>query len=317
MKNFWQNLPRPFLALAPMEDVTDTVFRQIIISCARPDVFFTEFCNCDGLQSKGRDKVISRLKYANREHPIVAQIWGTNPENFLKTAQEIKELKFDGVDINMGCPEKSVTSHGGGGSLINNPNLAKEIILATKEGAKNLPVSIKTRIGFKTIQTEEWISFLLSLDLDALTLHGRTVAELSEVPTHWDEIGKAVQIKKQMGKKIVIIGNGDIQSYQEAVEKSQQYGVDGVMIGRGIFHNLWVFDKSQQEHSFSRKERMELLLKHVELFDNTWGKSKNFSILKKFFKIYIANFPGALKLRAKLMETENLEQVSQVILKIA
>jgi tRNA-dihydrouridine synthase len=206
MKSFWQKLPKPILALAPMEDVTDTVFRRIVALCARPTVFFTEFTSVDGLFSRGREEVIRRLDYTEHERPIIAQIWGNTPELFYKAAKLIAEMKFDGVDINAGCPEKNVTARGGGACLIQDPPLMKKIIAATKEGG--LPVSVKTRLGYKKI-SDDWIQFLLEQDLDALIIHGRTAAELSKVPARWDEIAKAVKLRNDMGKNTVIIGNGD------------------------------------------------------------------------------------------------------------
>src|SRR5579859_5224679 len=209
MVSLWENLPKPIFSLAPMEDVTDTVFRQILCSTGKPDVFFTEFTNVDGIASQGHDVVARRLKYTKAEHPIVAQIWGMIPQNYYKVAQELVEKGFDGIDINMGCPQHDVISHGACSALMNNHNLAGEIIQATKEGAsfsraKNIPVSVKTRIGFKKIQTEEWIGFLLEQNLSLITVHGRTSAEMSKVPAHWSEIGKAVQLRDKWEKKNVI-----------------------------------------------------------------------------------------------------------------
>ena len=229
MKNFWKDLKKPILIQAPMDDVTDTVFRQIIDKCGRPDVFFTEFTNVEGMCSRGRDKVGKRLFFSKIERPIVAQIWGLDPAKFLETAKLIKKMGFDGIDINMGCPEKAVIKRGSCGALINNHPLTKKIILATCEGAGGLPVSVKTRIGVKHIQTEEWAEFLLKLNLDALIIHGRTVAEMSDVPNHWDEIGKVVKLKDAMKVKTLIIGNGDIKSREDALEKYEKYKLDGIL----------------------------------------------------------------------------------------
>lgn len=291
-----------------MDDVTDTVFRQIIARCGKPDVFFTEFTNAEGVCSRGRDKVGKRLIFAKIERPIVAQIWGLNPAKFLETAKMIKTMGFDGIDINMGCPEKSVIKRGSCGALINNPILAKEIIMATREGAGNLPVSVKTRIGFKNIQTEEWIGFLLKLNLVAITIHGRTVAEMSDVPNHWDEIGKAVNLRNSMKSKTLIIGNGDIKSRKEALEKAEKYKLDGIMIGRGIFNNLWIFNKNVIPEKIPYEEKLKLLIEHVTLFDKTWGKTKNFSIMKKFYKIYISGIPNASSVREELMKLKTASE---------
>lgn len=313
MKNFWTSLKKPFLIQAPMEDVTDTVFRQIIAKCGKPDVFFTEFTNVEGMCSRGRDKVGKRLIFTETEHPIVAQIWGLDPKKFLETAKLIKLRGFDGIDINMGCPEKGVVKKGSCGGLINNPTLAKEIILAVRQGAGNLPVSVKTRIGVKEIKTEEWASFLLKLDLDALTIHGRTVAELSNYPAHWDEIGKVVKLRDSMKVKTLIIGNGDVKSRKEALEKAEKYKLDGIMVGRGIFENLWIFDPNVNPEKISYQKKLKLLIEHVTLFDKTWGKSKNFSLMKKFYKIYISGIPNASEIRSKLMEIKTASETLKLL----
>lgn len=307
--NIWQTLDRPIFALAPMEDVTDTVFRRIVASCGRPDMFFTEFTSADGICSPGKDHVIRRLKYTDDERPLIAQIWGKHPERYKESAQLIADMGFDGIDINMGCPDAAIIKQGCCSALIENPTLASEIIHATKEGAQGLPVSVKTRIGFKIKKTEEWLSFLLEHDLAALTVHGRTAAEMSKVPAQWEEIAKAVKIRNQMNKDTIILGNGDVKSYQEGLERVQETGVDGIMIGRGIFHNPWIFDKNVEPVNVPVRERLELLIRHVELFDETWGSSKNFDILKKFFKIYVSEFPNAHELRSELMLMRNAQEV--------
>jgi tRNA-dihydrouridine synthase len=214
----------------------------------------------------------------------------------------------------MGCPERSVMKKGSCAALINNPILAKEIIEATKRGAQGkLPVSVKTRIGTNTIITEEWAGFLLEQDLNALTIHGRTAKEMSAVPAHWDEIGKVVLLRDGMKKKTVIIGNGDVRSFQEAQERVKESGVDGVMIGRGIFENIWLFDPTVDSISVPVRERMKLLFRHMELFEQTWKGDKNFQILKKFFKIYVKGFDNASEVRVALMETKNSEEVLKIL----
>lgn len=307
--NFWEKLSKPIMILAPMEDVTDTVFRQIVDSVGRPDVFFTEFTNIDALTSSGRQRVINRLQFSENERPIVAQIWGSDPNKFYKVAQELVEMKFDGIDINMGCPDKKVIKANACSALIKNPQLAKEIIQATVEGAKGLPVSVKTRIGFSEILTEQWIPELLETNITALTLHFRTVKEMSKVPAHWDQAKIAVDIRNQMKSKTLIIGNGDVKSLEEANQKTKEYGLDGIMVGRGIFENVWLFNKNVKLEDKTIKDRLELLFKHIELFDQTWRDTKNFAILKKFVKCYINGFPGASEMRVELMKTENLQEL--------
>lgn len=307
MKSFWQDIKKPVMVLAPMEDVTDTVFRQIVAGCARPDVFFTEFTSVDGLFSRGRGEVIHRFDYSEVERPIVAQVWGNNPELFNKAARLIVDLKFDGMDINFGCPEKNVTSHGAGACLIDDHPRVAEIIAAARDGIDGkIPLSVKTRLGYKKI-APDWIPFLLSLRLDAFTIHGRTAAELSKVPAHWDEIGKAAH------HGTIIIGNGDVQNYEEAVGKHNQYGVDGIMIGRGIFHNLWAFSKTGESHMGDHNELFRIMRRHITLFDEVWGKSKNFAVLKKFFKIYVQGFPRASEVRERLMLANNRMEVENIL----
>ncbi|KKR81358.1 MAG: tRNA-dihydrouridine synthase [Candidatus Daviesbacteria bacterium GW2011_GWA1_41_61] len=313
MANFWQKLKKPFFALAPMDDVTDTVFRQIIVSCGKPDVFFTEFVSADGLISSGQQKLLQKFQFSEAERPIVAQIWGTKPETMYQAAMIIKDLGFDGIDINMGCPDRSVVKSGAGGALIDNPTLAQEVILATQEGAGGLPLSVKTRIGFKTVQTEQWISFLLKFDLAALTVHGRTVAELSKVPAHWEEIGRAAAVRDQLGVKILLIGNGDVTTFHDGLKKAKQFKIDGIMIGRGIFKSPWIFNPQVDTSQVTPQKRLQLLLEHARLFDEVWQGSKNFAILKKFFNSYVRGFKGASDLRIKLMETKTLADVEQLV----
>jgi len=229
--NFWQNLPKPFTVLAPMEDVTDFVFHEIIAEIAKPDVLFTEFTSADALFSKGRDKVIRSFMFSEKQRPIVAQIWGTNPEFYFKAAQLITELNFDGIDLNMGCPDKAVNKKKAGAALITNPNLAKELIQAAREGATKIPVSVKTRIGFNEIITNDWITFLLSQNIDELTVHGRIATEMSKGIANWEEIGQVVKLKNKISPKTIIIGNGDVKSHQEVLKKCAQYNLDGIMIG--------------------------------------------------------------------------------------
>lgn len=305
---FWQNLKKPFFALAPMEDVTDTVFRRMVIEFGRPDVFFTEFTSVEGMFSPGSKEVTQRLKYTNEELPLIAQLWGVNPENFKKAAELVSELGFTGIDINMGCPVRKIIKNGGCSALIKTPALAKEIYLATKEGANGLPVSVKTRIGFKNIDTENWIGEVLSWKPDALTVHGRTVAELSKVPCHWDEIGKAVVLRDQISPNTIMIGNGDIKSIEEGLAMHNEWGVDGIMIGRGIFENPYVFS-SLNLSEISFKERLSMVHKHVTLHRGVWGDSHNFNPLKKFFKMYIRGFDGAAQVRDEMMRMNTVEEI--------
>ncbi|MEK7458386.1 MAG: tRNA-dihydrouridine synthase [Patescibacteria group bacterium] len=311
MSNIWKTLKKPFTVLAPMDDVTDDVFRNIVCETARPDLFFTEFTNVEAICSAGRESQIRRFQYSNRQHPIIAQIWGKEPKHYFETTKLIHELGFDGVDINMGCPVRDVFQNGTCSAFIQDHSRAKEVISATQEAAGEIPVSVKTRIGVNKIEIEDWIGFLLEQHLEAITIHGRTVKELSKVPCHWDEIGKAVMLRNTMqkDKHTMIVGNGDVKNYKEALSIYEAHGVDGVMIGRGIFENLWAFEKTPYVQQRSPQERLSLLLKHARLFETTWGITKRFEILKKFFKMYCSGFPDAQELRIKLMETGNAEEI--------
>ena len=317
MQSFWQALPKPFFVLAPMEEVTDTVFRQIISSCGQPDVMVSEFTSVEGLASEiGRSKVIHRLQYTPSEHPLVAQIWGITPEHYYQAGVYAKEQGFAGLDINMGCPVKKVIKQGACSALIKNPTLASDIIQAAKEGAGDIPVSVKTRIGFSEIQTEEWIGFLLQHKLSALTVHGRTVKELSDYPAHWDEIGKVVQLRNQAKLDTVIIGNGDINSYQQGLAMAEQYKVDGIMIGRGVFNNPWIFNPDIDPNTLSTETKVQKLIQHIQLFTQTWGQEKNFAVMKKCFKMYLNNFPGASEIRSQLMQCNTAEECIKILVKL-
>lgn len=281
--------------------------------CGAPDVYMTEFTSTDGMMSKGRDKVEHRLLYTEKEKPLIAQIWGTKPELFYESAKRVASLGFDGIDINMGCPARDITQHGACSRLITNHALAKEIVLATKKGAPNLPISVKTRCGYNSWVTEEWFTFLLSLPLDALTVHGRIAKEMSKFPANWDEIGKVVKLRDEINPHIQIIGNGDIESNEEAMQKAKQYNLDGIMIGRGMFGNLWIFNKDVDPQTVPIKQKLELLITHIQLFEKTWGENKPVEILKKFYKVYVSGMENASEIRMKLMECKDSEETVRYV----
>lgn len=310
----WDDLPTPFTALAPMEDVTDTAFRQLVRECHPPDIFFTEFTSCDGLCSRGRERVIHRLKYGSDERPIVAQVWGNNPENYFQTGRILTELQFDGVDINLGCPVPKIVKSGHCSALIEQPNLVAELVSALREGAPELPLSLKTRIGFRKIATEQWCGFLLDLKPDALIVHGRTAKQDSTVPADWNEIAKVVRLRDELEVATKIVGNGDVRSYRQCLDYHARFGVDGVMIGRGIFGNLFVFDpRGKRLEALPVEDRLALLRRHIELFREAWGTTRDFAILRRFFKVYVAGFSGAVRLRTMLMETSSDDEAFDLI----
>jgi nifR3 family TIM-barrel protein len=310
---FWKYLPRPFFALAPLFDVTDTVFRQTIAKYGKPDVMFTEFVSVDGLcNDRSRDKMIRfYLKFSENERPLVAQIWGSDPEKFFKAAKLMKELGFDGVDINMGCPDKKVIACGAGVGLFENPSLAKEIVIAAKEGAGSLPVSVKTRIGFNSIELYPWLSALIETAPAAVTLHLRTRKEMSKVAAHWDVLPDAVSMCHE--KNILIIGNGDVKTLDEAKEKAAKYGVDGVMIGRAIFNNFWIFNSNIDPLDIPLDARLSGMVEHMRLFEREFEDIKNFAMMRKHIQNYVSGFAGAKELRVELMRAQNANEMNAIV----
>jgi len=243
--NFWEKLKKPFFCLAPMADVTDSAFRRVIAKYGKPDVFWTEFVSADGLASLGKKNLLINLKFSKKEKPIIAQLFSANPEKMRQASKLCAKLGFDGIDINMGCPDRSIEKQGAGACMMKTPEIAGQIIQAVKDGIKdakkNIPVSVKTRVGYNKSQLEEWIPFLLSQNIDALTVHARTRKDMSKVPASWDYVKRAVEIRNKMKVKTIIIGNGDVESLAQGKMKALETGCDGIMIGRGIFGNPWLF----------------------------------------------------------------------------
>lgn len=309
-------LPRPFFVLAPMDDVTDTVFRRMIAGCARPDLFFTEFVNADGLQSAGRARLVKRIMFTPDEQPLIAQLWGNDPANYYKTAQELVEMGFAGIDINMGCPQKVVVKNGSCSALINNRELAVDIIKATQAGAAGrIPVSVKTRLGYNEVDLS-WIELLLKQNLSMLTIHGRTRKEMSEVPAHWDLIGEVCKLRDKIAPQTIIVGNGDVENREHGLALAKQYGVDGIMIGRGVFHDPFVFAEQSPWAAYTREQKIDLYAKHVKLFAETWtDKDRKIVTLNKFCKVYISGFDGAKELREQLMDAQNIEELLDMLAK--
>jgi tRNA-dihydrouridine synthase len=317
---------KPFFVLAPLDDVTDTVFRQVIASCAAPDIFFTEFVNVDGLQSPGRPRLLKKLRFTPGEQPLIAQIWGKEPENFYKTAQQIAdgtfarelglvdEVNFAGIDLNMGCPDKAVVKNGACSALINDRELAEEIIAATRDGiAGRLPLSVKTRLGFNVVDLS-WPEFLLEQKLNMLTIHGRTRKEMSKVPAHWDIIGEIRALRDRIAPETLLVGNGDVKNRQHGIELAEHYRLDGIMIGRGVFEDPFAFAQDSPWESFTSMQKIELYKKHVELFDATWKNDERPTVtLNKFCKIYINGFPGAKEMREELMRAGSAKELLSML----
>lgn len=314
-----------------MADVTDAAFRQIIAKYGKPDIFWTEFVSADGLAHPvAREKLLLDLKYGKNEEqnerPIVAQIFGGKPENIKAAAELCKELGFDGIDINMGCPDKSIEKQLAGAGMIKNPELALEVIRAAREGAGGLPVSVKTRIGYNPptpkgfgragkneipyhLLDEKWIRILLKENLAALTVHLRTRKEMSNVPAHWELMKRIVEIRDEISPQTLLLGNGDVMNLSEGQQKIKETGCDGVMLGRAIFGNPWLFAGK----ILSLNEKLKVMVEHTKLFEEMLGKYKNFAIMKKHYKAYVNGFDGAKELRIKLMEAGNAAEIENTV----
>lgn len=351
MDNFWKQLKnkRPFFCAAPMADVTDPAFRRLLVTYGRPHVVWTEFVSADGLSSPGREALVKDLAYTEGERPIVAQLFSSHEEKMEHAAKLCAELGFDGIDINMGCPDRAIEKQGAGAAMIRTPEVAERIIAAAKRGiaaaGKDIPVSVKTRVGYNAVQLDEWIPFLLRQDIAALTVHARTRKQMSKVPADWSHIKKIVELRDRIAPETLIIGNGDVVSLADAREKARATGADGVMIGRALLGNPWFFDESRSittalprrrpdwirktflRHFFDTtrtaaqsvvrpitiEERLTVLVEHAELFEQLLGHDKNFAVMKKQFKAYCTGFAGAKELRMHLMEAKNVSEVRAAV----
>lgn len=305
------------MVLAPMADVTDAAFRRVIAKYGKPDVMWTEFVSADGLCSKGREKLLPDLWFDESERPIVAQLFTGNPDNMREAAKLCRELGFDGIDINMGCPDKLVEKSGAGACLMKHPDLAVELIKAAKEGAGDLPVSVKTRIGYANNDIETWLPKLIEAEPAVITIHARTRNEMSDVPARWDVVKRAAEIAHKLRPdettRPLIFGNGDVMSLEQAEEKVKETGCDGVMMGRAIFGNPWLFSREVNRDDLPLKERFEVMLEHTKLFVDLFTGIKPLQIMKKHFKAYVNGFEGAAELRSRLMEAEDYETISKLI----
>jgi nifR3 family TIM-barrel protein len=341
--NFWQKLKlkttypagekfgekagklRPLFVLAPMADVTDEPFRQTIAKYGRPDAMWTEFVSADGLiraTPEGKAKLMKDLLFSESERPIVAQLFSSNPEYMEQAAKLVADLGFDGIDINMGCPDRGIEKQGAGAGMIKNPKLAQEVVRAAMRGAPNLPVSVKTRIGYNKNELETWLPAILETNPTVVTIHARTRKEMSKVPARWEHVKRAVEIRDEFfanqSEKTLIFGNGDITSIVDGLKRAEESGADGVMLGRAIFGNPWLFAELANLRDFvpDVKQKLNVLVEHTKLFDEILGgenRVKNFAVMKKHFKAYVNGFDGAKELRDELMQTENAAEVEGLV----
>jgi tRNA-dihydrouridine synthase len=308
--NIWQKLPKPFFVLAPMEGVTDHVFRRVVNSASPADLYFSEFTNATGWVHAGEKAVAGRLTiHPNEDYPLIAQIWCSEPDDIADLAKYCKRLGYKGIDLNMGCPAKTAVKNSGGSAMIRQPELASRIIKAAKSAG--LPVSVKTRLGYSSVEEwRDWLKHLLNQDLAALTVHLRTKKEMSKVPAHWDLAINIKKLRDEIAPQTLIIGNGDVSDIAHAKELADQTGVDGIMIGRGIFTNVFAFQKGEKPHT--KSELLDMLDIHLDLFDKS-KSTKPYETLKRFFKIYVRDFPGSHDLRMTLMQSDSTEQARRII----
>ena len=335
-KNFWIKIKKPLFVIAPMANVTDFAFRSMFAKYGKPDVMWTEFVSADGLCSpEGREKLLNDLKFSPKERPIVAQLFTGHPDKMLEAAKLVAELGFDGLDINMGCPDRSVEKQGGGSAMIKNPKVALEVLEAARKGFGG-PVSVKTRIGYNSVDWR-WLRLLLEQNLPVLTVHLRTRKEMSDVPAHWNlmpeiiKLRNEVQINVKPTERTLIIGNGDVESMVDAKDKIKKYGCDGVMIGRGIFGKPWFFNQLKSNNKIDAEagidktpeQRLKIMLEHAKLFNKLYCKKgnskdarnshKNFAVMKKHFKAYVSGWNGAKELRVQLMEVNTYKDVEKIV----
>ncbi len=321
--NFWKDIKekqkKPIMVLAPMADVTDPAFRRVIAKYGKPDVTWTEFVSADGLFMGGYDALVKDLAFTEGERPIVAQFFTSKPDIMEKAGELAVKLGFDGIDINMGCPDKSIEKQGAGAGHIKNPKLAQEVIWAAKRGAGDLPVSVKTRIGYNKNELETWLPILLETNPAVITVHARTRKEMSLVPARWEHVKRAVEIRDNFvdssGNKseTLIFGNGDVLDLDDAEKKAKETGCDGVMIGRGIFGNPWRFNRNKKIEDVPLEERLKVMVEHTKLFEELLSH-KSFAIMKKHYKAYVNGFDGAKELRIKLMEAKDASEVESIVL---
>lgn len=321
MKNIWKKLPKHFVDLAPMAGVTDFPFREILCEIGKSDLFFTEFVSTEHVV-RHPDKVPLILKYSKKQKPIIAQFFGCKPKQFEYCAELAVKLGFDGIDINMGCPDRKVQKQGAGSELIRNSELAREIIRSAIRGCGGkIPVSIKTRLGYNKKDIGDWIFDILGEGVSAITIHGRTVKQGYVGEADWEAIGEITKKIKKSFPDITVIGNGDIKDIEQGKILAKKYGVDGVMIGRAVLKNPWIFSKSKstriKDESLQMnpniKERIRVALKHTNIFEKFYNDEKSFALLKKYYKGYLSGVPVDLVPKKELMECKNIDEAKTIL----
>jgi nifR3 family TIM-barrel protein len=314
-QSFWSALPRPFFVLAPLADVTDAAFRRVIAKYGKPHVLWTEFTSAEGLCRAHHESLWRNLLYSEAERPIVAQLWSASPAAMEQAAALVARLGFDGIDINMGCPDRRVERRGAGAALCRQPVLAQALIRAAQRGAGHLPVSVKIRIGYDRDELDTWLPALLEMQPAAITIHARTRQEKSDVPAHWNAVARAVRIRRAQGSATLLIGNGDVRDTAEARVRAATTGVDGVMLGRAIFGNPWLFHPTITREALPAAERLRVLVEHTQLFETLLGDIKSMDRMKKHYKAYLAGLqePGTQTLLPRLMAALSAAEVAAMV----
>jgi nifR3 family TIM-barrel protein len=314
-QSFWSALPRPFFVLAPLADVTDAAFRRVIAKYGKPHVLWTEFTSAEGLCRGHHESLWGNLLYSDAERPIVAQLWSASPAAMEQAAVLVSRLGFDGIDINMGCPDRRVERRGAGAALCRQPVLAQALIRAAQRGAGHLPVSVKMRIGYDRDELDTWLPALLEMQPAAITIHARTRQEKSDVPAHWDAVARAVRMRRAQGSATLLIGNGDVRDTAEARIRAAATGVDGVMLGRAIFGNPWLFHPTITRDALPAAERLRVLVEHTQLFETLLGDIKSMERMKKHYKAYLVGLKGTdtEALLPRLMASNSAAEVAAIV----
>ncbi len=333
-----------------MNGITDHPFRHIQKKYGRPMLVYTEFSSVEAVRTGDR-RLFKDFFYDESQRPIIAQIYGRTPENFRQTAIMLCRQGFDGIDINMGCPTKSVAMSGAGAGLIRTPRLAQEIIRATRAGVQDwlngatardcvdvpehmiaqtearhaelpleyqqrrpVPVSVKTRIGYEEPEVEEWIPTLLEMDPVAVGIHGRTLVQGYSGDADWDEIAKAVDLAR--GSRTLILGNGDIQSLDDAYRRIADYGVDGALIGRASYGNPFVFRPDGEKILEADKYRLlRIALEHAQVYEQSFSHLERYQFvpMRKHLGWYAHDIPAARGLRNDLARSSSLDEATAIL----
>ncbi len=311
MQNFWSLLTKPFSILAPVDGYTDPAYRALVAEIAKPDVLVTEFVSADGLCSVGKEHLLQILRFTEAERPIVAQLFGAHPDNMERAAALVAELGFDGIDLNMGCPERIIVTQGAGADLIRQPGLAVKLIKATIRGAAGLPVSVKTRIGFGQNEVSTWIPSLLETGITALTLHGRTRTAMYSGTADWNAIAEAAKLAREAG--VLVIGNGDVSSLEDGRVRARQYGTDGFMVARGALGNPYCFAEAFASTQPDLGLKLKAMTRHLELFARHLADARSFVTMRKHFVYYLRGYDNTKDLKMALMLATTAADVERLV----